>query len=126
MAFKMKGFSAFTQKKNKNGKRGYDTYDFDKIEEEQQKIAENQDPPSGLNQADEMKRDMEHAQKLIEEAKYNLKNNPHNPNGDKKEKEKYDYWMKSNNMRLSNLTQAFNRQKRMYLRFLSEKGMLPK
>ena len=101
MAFKMSGFSAFTKADDK-------------------KIAENQDPPSGRNQIDEQKYDMKRTQEFIDEAKKNLKNNPH-----KKGTDEYNKYMSDNNRKLSNLTQALNKQKKMYLRFLSEKKMLP-
>ena len=104
MAFKMSGFSAFTKT---NG-------------DDKKKIAENQDPPSGRNQIDEQKHDMKHTQGLIDEAKKSLKNNPY-----EKGTNEYDKHMSDNNKKLSNLTQALNKQKKMYLRFLSEKKMLP-
>ena len=104
MAFKMSGFSAFTKT---NG-------------DDKKKIAENQDLGSGKSTADELKYDMKHAQEQIDETKDNLKNNPH-----KKGTDEYDKHMSDNNIKLSNLTQSFNKQKKEYLRFLSEHKMLP-
>lgn len=120
MAFKMKGFSGF-KKNGKNGKRGYDTDNYEKREEEQQRIAKNQDPPSGRNQVDELKYDMKHAQEQIDKAKKALKNNPH-----KKGTKEYNKHMTDNNRRLTMITRGLNMQKKDYLRYLSRKGMLPK
>tara|TARA_R100000988_G_scaffold61329_1_gene30678 strand:+ start:38 stop:352 length:315 start_codon:yes stop_codon:yes gene_type:complete len=64
MAFKMKGFSGF-KKNGKNGKRGYDTDNYEKREEEQQRIAKNQDPPSGRSKKEEMAYDMRMTKKEI-------------------------------------------------------------
>ena len=116
MAFKMSGFSAFTKTTDPFGNTKKEI-----TEDEKKKIAENQDPGSGRNQIDEQKYDMKHTQELIDKAKEALKNNPH-----KKGTDKYDKYMSDNNIKLSNLTQALNKQKKMYLRFLSEKKMLPK
>ena len=121
MAFKMSGFSAFTKTTDPFGNTKKEI-----TEDEKKKIAENQDPGSGLSQVDELKSDMKHAQEQIDETKNNLKNNPHDPNGDKEEKEKHNRWVNQHNIKLSNLTRSLEIQKKDFLRFLSEKKMLPK
>jgi septal ring factor EnvC (AmiA/AmiB activator) len=121
MAFKMSGFSAFTKTTDPFGNTKKEI-----TEDEKKKIAENQDPGSGLSQVDELKSDMKHAQEQINETKNNLKNNPHDPNGDKEEKKKHNRWINQHNIKLSNLTRSLEIQKKDFLRFLSEKKMLPK
>ena len=138
MAFKMKGFEPHNMYKTKKAnthkdhldleKKGYDHNPYKKASsftktngDDKKKIAENQDPGSGRSQVDELKYDMKHAQEQIDEAKSNLKNNPHEKGTDD-----YNKYMSDNNRKLSNLTQALNKQKKDYLRFLSEKKMLPK
>jgi hypothetical protein len=114
MAFKMKGFSGFQQRdskidtSDKDNKKGYDTNNFEE-EEEKKRIAENQDPGSGRNKLEEMRYDMQHTQEEIKRFKVLAKDNP----------QKY-------NRAVGMLSSALEKQKKAYLKLITELGMVPK